>query len=142
MASEFSVGQIAARSGVAVSALHFYEREGLIRSQRTGGNQRRYARDVLRRIGFIKVGQELGISLSEIRKALETLPNDKSPAMRDWQRVSRGWAKMLDLRIERLGKLREGLTECIGCGCLSLDRCSILNPKDRLAKEGAGARRL
>jgi MerR family redox-sensitive transcriptional activator SoxR len=142
MAKEFSVGQIAARSGVAVSALHFYERQGLIRSQRTGGNQRRYPGDTLRRIAVIKVGQEVGIPLSEIGTALATLPDGRTPDRKDWERLSRGWADDLDRRIMRLQKLRDGLDGCIGCGCLSLDRCTIFNPKDVLAKDGPGPRRL
>lgn len=142
MSREMTVGEIAMRSGVAVSALHFYEKRGLISSHRTAGNQRRYSKDVLRRIGIIKVGQELGISLAEIGQALASLPHNHKPSMEDWQKVSRSWAGDLDRRIARLQKLRVGLTECIGCGCLSVDTCGLLNPHDRLASEGAGPRRL
>lgn len=142
MAREFSVGQIAARSGVAISALHFYEREGLIRSNRTAGNQRRYAPDALRRIAVIKVGQEVGIPLAEIRAALATLPDGRTPDRKDWEKLSRGWAGDLDRRIRNLQSLRDGLDGCIGCGCLSLDKCTIFNPKDVLAEEGPGPRRL
>lgn len=142
MAKEFSVGQIAGRSGVAVSALHFYEREGLIRSHRTGGNQRRYAPDALRRIAVIKVGQEVGIPLSEIRAALAVLPDGRTPNLKDWEKLSRGWAENLDRRIARLQSLRNGLTGCIGCGCLSLTKCTIFNLDDHVAEDGPGARLL
>lgn len=142
MAREFSVGQIANRSGVAVSALHFYERQGLISSHRTGGNQRRYAGDTLRRIAVIKVGQEVGIPLAEIGAALAGLPDGRTPDRKDWETLSRGWAADLDRRIARLQKLRDGLDGCIGCGCLSIDRCALYNPGDALAKEGPGPRRL
>lgn len=142
MASELTVGQVAARSGVAVSALHFYEARGLIRSQRTGGNQRRYGKDVLRRVAIIKVGQELGITLAEIGKALTSLPEHRTPTVKDWETLSRGWAADLDRRIARLQKLRDGLADCIGCGCLSIDKCALRNPHDILAQEGPGARRL
>ncbi len=142
MARELSVGQVAERSGLAVSALHFYEARGLISSNRTGGNQRRYHKDVLRRLGIIKVGQELGISLAEIKAALASLPEDKPAKLKDWQKVSRGWAADLDRRIARLQLLREGLTGCIGCGCLSVDSCGLLNPQDRLSQAGAGPQRL
>lgn len=142
MASELSVGQVADRSGVAVSALHFYEMKGLIRSHRTSGNQRRYGKDVLRRIGVIKVGQELGIPLAEIGEALAGLPENRTPNIKDWEKLSRRWAEDLDRRIARLQKLREGLTDCIGCGCLSIDKCKLRNPDDVLAKDGPGPRRL
>lgn len=142
MAKEFSVGQVATRSGVAVSALHFYERQGLIRSHRTGGNQRRYAGDTLRRIAVIKVGQEVGIPLSEIGAALATLPDGRTPDRKDWEKLSRGWAADLDSRITRLQRLRDGLDGCIGCGCLSIDKCTIFNSGDVLAREGPGPRRL
>ncbi len=142
MAKEFSVGQIAIRSGVAVSALHFYERQGLISSHRTAGNQRRYAGDMLRRIAIIKVGQEVGIPLAEIGAALATLPGGRTPDRSDWEVLSRGWAENLNQRIERLQKLRDGLDGCIGCGCLSIDKCTLYNPGDSLAKEGPGPRRL
>lgn len=142
MGKELSVGQVAVRAGVAVSALHFYEGRGLIRSHRTGGNQRRYSGDVLRRVAIIKVGQEVGISLADIGAALATLPEGRTPNRKDWEKLSQGWAADLDHRIARLQKLRHGLTDCIGCGCLSIDKCKLRNPGDELAAEGAGARRL
>lgn len=142
MAKEFSVGQIANRSGIAVSALHFYERQGLISSHRTGGNQRRYAPDTLRRIAIIKVGQEVGIPLAEIGAAFASLPDGRTPDRTDWEVLSRGWAASLDRRIAQLQKLKDGLDGCIGCGCLSIDKCTLYNPGDSLAKEGPGPRRL
>ncbi|HEY5818711.1 MAG TPA: redox-sensitive transcriptional activator SoxR [Mesorhizobium sp.] len=142
MPRELTVGQVAERSGVAVSALHFYESRGLIRSHRTAGNQRRFGGDVLRRVAIIKVGQEVGISLADIGAALATLPDSRTPTVRDWEKLSRGWAADLDHRIARLQKLRDGLTDCIGCGCLSIDKCKLRNPGDELAGEGPGARRL
>ncbi|HLR85929.1 MAG TPA: redox-sensitive transcriptional activator SoxR [Nocardioidaceae bacterium] len=135
-------GQVAARSGVAVSALHFYEREGLIASSRTSGNQRRYTRDILRRVAFIRVSQRVGIPLAEIREALETLPNGKTPGRREWARLSQSWRTRLDERIEQLERLRDDLTDCIGCGCLSLNRCTLYNHHDELAAEGSGPQRL
>jgi len=134
--------QVAQRAGVAVSALHFYEREGLITSTRTPGNQRRYARDVLRRVAFIRTSQRVGISLGEIREALSTLPVDKAPTKADWSRLSRRWRTSLDERIDRLQRLRDDLDGCIGCGCLSLTKCKLHNPDDVLAAEGAGPRLL
>jgi len=142
MAREFTVGQVAERSGVAVSALHFYETKGLISSHRTAGNQRRYGGDVLRRVAVIKIAQEVGISLAEIGKALNALPEGRTPTRRDWTRLSKGWRESLDHRIKQLEALRDGLDDCIGCGCLSIDRCKLRNPDDLLADEGAGARRL
>lgn len=139
---ELTVGQLAARSGVAVSALHFYEVKGLIRSHRTKGNQRRYDRDMLRRVAIIRVGQEVGIPLAEIGAALAGLPEGRTPGKEDWARLASGWAEALDRRISRLQKLRQGLTDCIGCGCLSTEHCPMRNPGDRLAAEGAGPRRL
>jgi MerR family redox-sensitive transcriptional activator SoxR len=138
----WTVGEVAARSGVAVSALHFYEAKGLISSYRTAGNQRRYTADVLRRIGIIKFAQELGITLAEIRSVMASLPENRAPNRADWQAISTKWSKILDLRIERLQKLRSNLAFCIGCGCLSLRECAIRNPKDRLAEEGPGPRHL
>ena len=134
---ELTVGQLAARSGVAVSALHFYESKGLIRSHRTAGNQRRYDRDMLRRVAIIRVGQEIGISLAEIGAALASLPGKE-----DWAQMAAGWAAALDRRIAQLQELRAGLTDCIGCGCLSTEHCPMRNPGDRLAEQGAGPRRL
>lgn len=142
MPHELTVGQVATRSGVAVSALHFYESRGLIRSQRTAGNQRRYGKDMLRRVAIIKVAQELGVSLADIGVALGTLPDGRTPTVKDWEKLSRKWATDLDHRIARLQKLRDGLTDCIGCGCLSIGRCKLRNPKDVLAEEGPGPRRL
>lgn len=139
---ELTVGQLAARSGVAVSALHFYEGKGLIRSHRTAGNQRRYDRDMLRRVAIIRVGQEVGISLAEIGAALANLPEGRTPSKEDWARLASDWAVALDHRIAQLQKLRDGLTDCIGCGCLSTESCPMRNPEDRLATEGAGPRRL
>jgi MerR family redox-sensitive transcriptional activator SoxR len=135
-----SVGEVARRAGVAVSALHFYEAKGLIRSLRSGGNQRRYARGVLRRIAVIKAAQRVGIPLDEIRAALDTLPPDRSPSAEDWAALSLSWKDDLDSRIAELVRLRDHLDGCIGCGCLSIDRCPLYNPNDRLGREGAGAR--
>src|SRR5690606_16641102 len=128
MARELSVGEVARRSGVAVSALHFYEAKGLIRSERTSGNQRRYTSDALRRVAIIKVAQEVGISLAEIGEALESLPEGRTPNRADWSLLSRRWREDLDCRIRRLEALRDGLDDCIGCGCLSIDRCRLRNP--------------
>ena len=139
---DLTPGTVSARAGVAVSALHFYEREGLIESHRTAGNQRRYHRDVLRRIAFIRVSQGLGISLAQIRTALSTLPNDRVPTKADWARLSRGWRADLDARIDQLQRLRDDLDGCIGCGCLSLKSCTLYNADDVLAADGPGARRL
>ena len=142
MLKELSVGEVAKRSGVAVSALHFYEQRGLIRSNRIGGNQRRYGRDVLRRIAVIRVAQEVGIPLADIAATLDSLPDGRTPTRDDWARLSTAWRNDLDRRIEQLKKLRDGLTDCIGCGCMSIDKCPLRNREDRLAKEGTGARRL
>lgn len=139
---DLTPGHVAERAGVAVSALHFYERENLIASIRTAGNQRRYHRDVLRRIAFIRVSQSLGISLARIRDALATLPDDRVPTKADWSRLSRGWRSDLDARIDQLQRLRDNLDGCIGCGCLSLKSCALFNPDDELAATGPGARRL
>jgi len=137
-----SVGQVAERSGVAVSTLHFYESKGLIHSRRNAGNQRRYPRDVLRRVSIIKVAQRLGIPLASIGQALATLPQGHTPSAADWQRLSAQWKEELDMRIEQLGKLRDQLTGCIGCGCLSMHDCPLRNPWDTLSAEGAGPRLL
>jgi MerR family transcriptional regulator, redox-sensitive transcriptional activator SoxR len=139
---ELSVGQLAARSGVAVSALHFYEREGLISSRRTSGNQRRYRRDTLRRVALIRVAQRVGIPLATIGAALAELPDRRTPTRQDWARLSRRWRQELDERIRHLQQLRDDFTECIGCGCLSIDRCGLANPHDQLGRHGAGPRRL
>lgn len=140
MVRDFSVGEVAARCGVAVSTLHFYETKGLIGSARSRGNQRRYAKDVIRRVSIIKFAQELGISLSEIRDVLSALPDRRTPNRRDWKTIAAKWSKELDTRIIRLQRLRANLDECIGCGCLSLQRCRIRNRDDRLAVEGTGPR--
>lgn len=139
---ELTVGQLAARSGVAVSALHFYEREGLITSRRTSGNQRRFRRDTLRRVALIRVAQRVGIPLADVRTALVELPDSRTPTRHDWQRLSRHWQAELDKRIHHLQQLRDEFTDCIGCGCLSIDRCALANPRDELGKRGAGPRRL
>lgn len=142
MSRSLPVGEVARRSGVAVSALHFYEAKGLIRSDRTGGNQRRYGGDVLRRVAIIKVAQEVGIALADIGRALESLPEGRTPNRADWSLLSKGWRDDLDRRIRKLQALRDGLDDCIGCGCLSIDKCRLRNADDRLGKDGAGARRL
>ncbi|MCC5859091.1 MAG: redox-sensitive transcriptional activator SoxR [Ectothiorhodospiraceae bacterium] len=139
---ELSVGEVARRSGLAVSAIHFYEAKGLIRSWRNAGNQRRFSRDVLRRLAIIKVAQRTGISLAEIREAFETLPDSGTPGAADWQRLSVNWREVLDARIHSLTQLRDQLDHCIGCGCLSLADCPLRNPGDALGEEGCGARLL
>jgi MerR family redox-sensitive transcriptional activator SoxR len=138
-AEELSIGEVAARSGVAPSALRFYERRGLIAAARSDGNQRRYERAVLRRIAFIQAGRAAGISLERIGAALATLPAGRSPSRRDWERLSNRWRADLELRIATLEALRDRLTTCIGCGCLSIDRCELLNPDDEAAQLGGGA---
>ena len=140
--TELGVGEVAARSGVAVSTLHFYEAEGLIRSWRNQGNQRRYAREVLRRIAVIRVAQRAGISLAAIREALKTLPDERTPTADDWRRLSQEWRGDLDRRIQRLIGLRDQLDGCIGCGCLSLGVCPLRNPWDELGRQGPGPRLL
>jgi MerR family transcriptional regulator, redox-sensitive transcriptional activator SoxR len=139
MAGELTIGEVASRSGVAPSALRFYEQEGLIASQRTGGNQRRYERAVLRRIAVIQAGRAAGILLEQVRATLATLPAHRTPNRRDWERLSRGWREDIDRRIETLEALRNRLTTCIGCGCLSIDKCDLLNPDDEAAESGSGA---
>ncbi|MEV3991100.1 redox-sensitive transcriptional activator SoxR [Streptomyces sp. NPDC049837] len=141
-AKEATIGELAERSGVAPSALRFYEREGLIKSRRTSGNQRRYSRDTLRRVAFIRTSQKLGIPLATIREVLGLLPEDRTPTPEDWARISECWREDLDKRIRTLERLRDSLTECIGCGCLSLSRCALSNPGDELASHGPGPRRL
>ena len=141
-ASTLSVGQLAERTGLAVSALHFYERSGLISSTRDSGNRRRYARDTLRRLAFIRASQRVGISLAEIRKALDALPKRRTPREADWFKLSIAWQKRLDEQIAQLTRLHEDLTNCIGCGCLSFARCHLVNTNDHMAAEGPGARRL
>ena len=139
---ELTPGELAQRAGVAVSALHFYEREGLISSRRTAGNQRRYTRDTLRRVAFIRMSQRLGIPLARVRDALATLPTDRVPVSKDWARLSAGWRRDLDDRILHLQRLRDNLADCIGCGCLSLKTCALFNPGDMLAERGPDAVRL
>ena len=136
-----SVGQVSQRSGVAVSALHYYESLGLIRSIRTAGNQRRYRREVLRHIAVIRAAQRIGIPLQEIREALALLPDARTPTRADWSRLSSRWRQALNARIEQLVALRDQLDACIGCGCLSLKRCKLSNPEDVLAARGAGPQR-
>lgn len=138
MRAGMTVGEVAERSGLSVSALHFYERRGLIRSWRTSGNQRRYARDVLRRVALIRVAQQLGIPLAEIGAALAALPADGTPSRRDWEAMARIWSIDLDRRIVALQRMRDRLAGCIGCGCLSIDRCALYNPEDRLGRDGSG----
>jgi MerR family transcriptional regulator, redox-sensitive transcriptional activator SoxR len=142
LSRELTVGQVASRSGVAVSTLHFYESQGLIRSWRNSGNQRRYAREVLRRVAVIKVAQRTGISLSSIREALDALPHESAPAVEDWRRLSAQWRADLDDRISRLVRIRDQLDGCIGCGCLSLEVCPLRNPWDKLSEQGPGPRLL
>ncbi|NRF67497.1 redox-sensitive transcriptional activator SoxR [Aquincola sp. S2] len=137
-----SVGEIAERSGVAVSTLHYYEAKGLIRSTRSAGNQRRYRRDALRQLAVIRIAQRVGMPLETIREALSRLPEGRSPTLADWRALSSGWRAELDQRIAQLQSLRDQLTDCIGCGCLSLRRCGLRNPHDELAEHGAGPRRL
>jgi MerR family transcriptional regulator, redox-sensitive transcriptional activator SoxR len=141
-AREITVGQLAARSGATVSALHFYEAQGLISARRTPGNQRRYPRAMLRRVAFIRASQRVGIPLAQIKAALDTLPERRTPTARDWARLSAAWCRDLDERISALQDLRDRLTGCIGCGCLSLTDCQLANPDDTLGASGTGPRRL
>jgi MerR family redox-sensitive transcriptional activator SoxR len=138
VAKALTVGEVAERSGVAVSALHFYEAQGLIRSWRNNGNQRRYAREVLRRVAVIKVAQRTGIPLAEIRDALANLPDKRTPTAEDWKKLSSRWRSNLDNRIQCLTRLRDQLDGCIGCGCLSVESCPLRNPWDKLGAQGAG----
>jgi MerR family transcriptional regulator, redox-sensitive transcriptional activator SoxR len=135
-----TIGETARRSGVAASALRYYEERGLISSERAGSGHRRYPRPVLRRIAFIVFAQRVGLSLEEIAAELGKLPPGRAPNRRDWSRLSASWSSRIDERIEELERLKAGLTECIGCGCLSLDRCRLANPDDRAARLGAGPR--
>jgi MerR family redox-sensitive transcriptional activator SoxR len=137
-----TIGELAARSGLSPSALRFYEAEGLISAARTHGNQRRYARATLRRVAFVRAAQEVGLSLEGIRAALASLPEARTPTVEDWTRLSRGFRAELDARIEALSRLRDKLSGCIGCGCLSLRRCQLYNPGDDAAARGPGARYL
>ncbi|MCO8275368.1 redox-sensitive transcriptional activator SoxR [Actinoplanes sp. TRM 88003] len=135
-----TIGDFAARSGVAPSALRYYEREGLIHSTRTSGNQRRYERTELRRVAFIRIAQQVGVSLDEVRAALAELPENRTPTRADWARLSDRWRHRLEEKIALMQRLRDDLSGCIGCGCLSLHRCKLINPGDALADEGPGAR--
>src|SRR5262245_30338990 len=135
-----TIGELAARSGVPTSALRFYERLGLITADRTAGNQRRYARAMLRRVSFIRIAQRVGLSLDEIAEPLATLPSGRTPTKADWARLSARWRTRLDEQMALLERLRDRLTGCIGCGCLSLRRCQIVNPDDELTAEGPGPR--
>lgn len=137
---ELTVGQLSARSGAAVSALHFYEAKGLISSRRTSGNQRRYTRDALRRVAFVRAAQRVGIPLASIREALAQLPEERTPNRQDWARLSEAWRAELDDRITRLGRLRDHLTDCIGCGCLSMETCALSNPDDVFGERLTGSR--
>ncbi len=136
------IGELAKRSGLAASALRFYEEAGLIASGRSDSGRRQYPRSGLRRVAFIRAAQAVGLSLDEIRAALATLPDGRTPTPADWQRLSRGWKPLLDERIEALTRLRDQLSSCIGCGCLSLSKCSLYNPGDKAALKGTGARYL
>jgi MerR family redox-sensitive transcriptional activator SoxR len=140
MAELLTIGEVSQRSGVAASALRFYEERGLIESERAGSGHRRYNRPVLRRIAFIVFAQRIGLTLEEIGAELAKLPPDRAPTRRDWSRLSSSWTSRIDDRIAELQRLRVGLTECIGCGCLSLDRCQLANPGDRAGARGPGPR--
>lgn len=139
MQDELTIGELAARSGIAPSALRFYEAQGMLTARRTSGNQRRYERAILRRVALIQAGRAAGIPLERIRSALETLPTRRTPTRRDWERLSRGWRDDLDSQIATLQALRDRLTTCIGCGCLSIDVCGLLNPHDEAGGTGPGA---
>ena len=134
-----TIGQLSSRSGVATSALRYYEELGLISSERTSGNQRRYAQPTLRRVAFIRSAQRVGLTLDEVAEALATLPDDHAPTKAHWSRLSRSWRPRLDAQIERLERLRDKLDSCIGCGCLSLRTCALNNPGDEVAERGPGA---
>jgi MerR family redox-sensitive transcriptional activator SoxR len=140
MAEPLTIGEISRRSGVASSALRFYEDRGLIASERAGSGHRRYPRAVLRRIAFIVFAQRIGLTLDEIGAELAKLPPQTAPTRRDWSQLSATWTSRIDERIQELERLKLGLTECIGCGCLSLDRCAMANPGDRAGRLGAGPR--
>ncbi len=140
MSSLLTIGEVARRSGVASSALRYYEERGLITSERGGSGHRRYPRLVLRRIAFIVFAQRIGLTLEEIGTELARLPPDRAPSRRDWSRLSSTWTGRIDARIAELERLRAGLTECIGCGCLSLDRCKLANPGDVVGRHGPGPR--
>lgn len=140
--TELTIGEVAHRAGVSVPTLRFYEAKGLIAADRTAGNQRRFARHVLRRVAVIRAAQRLGLSLAEVREALAHLPSDRAPSKADWAELSKVWRENLTERIEAMTRLRDGLEGCIGCGCLSMETCPIYNADDHLASEGPGPRRL
>jgi MerR family redox-sensitive transcriptional activator SoxR len=140
MDGTLTIGELAERSGVAASALRFYEERGLIDARRTPAGHRRYSREVIRRVAFIVFAQRVGLTLGEIGDELAKLPADRVPTRRDWDRLSRSWRERIDERVAELQRLRAGLTECIGCGCLSLDRCQLANPLDRAGRLGPGPR--
>jgi MerR family redox-sensitive transcriptional activator SoxR len=140
MAELLTIGEVARRAGVATSALRFYEERGLIHSERAGSGHRRYQRAVIRRVAFIVFAQRIGLSLDEVGEELAKLPENRVPRRADWAKLSSSWTARIDTRIAELERLREGLTECIGCGCLSLGRCQLANPGDRAARNGAGPR--
>jgi MerR family redox-sensitive transcriptional activator SoxR len=139
-AHDLTIGAVSERTGVSASALRFYEAEGLLRARRTAGGQRRYSRDVLRRVSFIRVAQEVGLTLEEVRAALSSLPDERTPTEQDWERLSRSWRPRLDAQIALLERLRDKLDGCIGCGCLSLRHCRLFNPDDEAAERGPGPR--
>ena len=138
MDDSLTIGALSERTGVATSALRYYESEGLIHAKRSAGGQRRYERDVLRRVAFIRTAQQVGLTLDEIRAAMASLPDNRTPTKRDWERLSAGWRPRLDERIAMLERLRDRLTNCIGCGCLSLRSCQLYNPGDEVAERGPG----
>ena len=142
MATRLTIGELAARSGAATSALRFYEAKGLLSSERTSGGHRMYERSMLRRVAFVRAAQRVGLSLDEIRAALDTLPSSRTPTASDWSRLSGTWRDRLDQRIVELQRLRDELGECIGCGCLSLSTCHLYNPGDQAAALGSGPRYL
>ncbi len=140
MELELSIGAVSERTGVATSALRFYEAEGLIPATRSDGGQRRFTRDVIRRVSFIRIAQQVGLSLDEVRQALASLPESRTPTAKDWERLSRTWRPRLDAQVALLERLRDRLDGCIGCGCLSLSACRLLNPGDTAAQRGPGPR--
>ncbi len=140
MEHQLTIGALSERTGVAPSALRFYEAEGLIHSERTDGNQRRYSRETIRRVSFVRVAQQVGLSLGEVRAALDSLPQNRTPTQRDWERLSTRWRPRLDAQIHLLERLRDRLDACIGCGCLSLGVCRLVNPGDAAAAAGPGPR--
>ena len=142
MGARLTIGELAERSGAAASALRFYEARGLLSSERTSGGHRAYPRSILRRVAFVRAAQRCGLTLDEIREALDTLPSARTPTAADWGRLSRAWQSRLDQRIAELQRLRDELGECIGCGCLSLNTCNLYNPGDRAAALGSGPRYL